>query len=224
MSKRGFTLIELLVVIAVIAILLAIAVPSLRRARQQAQITVVNSDLYQIALGLEMYMNDNRGVHPPPRSDCGLGWDDRQLPPELVTFGYLPAPSRSQGRRMPARMEDPFNRGVTYKYAAVGPYYQNRVLADWNAYLWVPAGFPAAEDDPETDVRYDDPATSPVTWVIYSLGPNVDDPHEHERTMLEDYKGPVAKRAWYSPQRDKGLLVRLRMRNGTYHGSFQGHP
>lgn len=224
MSKRGFTLIELLVVVAIIAVLLMIAAPSLRRARLQAQIILVNSDLYQIALGLEMYMNDNRGVHPPPRSDCGMGWDDRQLPPELVTFGYLPAPSRSESKRISARMEDPFNRGRTYKYTAVGPYYQNRVLADWNAYLWVPLGFPAAEGEMETDVRHDDPKSSPVTWVVYSLGPNVEDRHEHERSMLEDYHGPVAKRSWYSPERKRGLLVRIRMRNGRHVGSFEGHP
>ena len=223
MTKRAFTLIELLTVIALIAVMLGILAPSLRRAKLQGRITTVNSDLYQIALGLEMYMNDHRGVHPPSRSDCGMGWDDRQLPPELVAFGYLPAPS---GRGlMSARMEDPFNPGVTYKYIAVGPYYQNRTLVTHRpAFLYVPSGFPYLEGAPEDDVRHDDPATSPVTWTLYSLGPNAQADEEHEWTMLSIKNGPVAKRSWYSPERKKGLLVRVRMRNGTYIGSFEGTP
>ena len=223
MNKRAFTLLEVLVVVAITSTLMTIMLPSLRRVREQARITMVNSDLYQIALGLEMYMNDHRGVHPPPRTDCWMGWDDCQLPPELVDFGYLPKPQ--SGSLMSTKMEDPFNRGVTYKYVAVGPYYQNRTLVtNRNMRLWVPLGFPAADGEPETDVRHDDPVTSPVTWVLYSMGPNPEQDESYEWDMISLLKGPVAKRSWYSPERKKGLLVRIRMRNGTHIGSFEGHP
>jgi prepilin-type N-terminal cleavage/methylation domain-containing protein len=221
-KNKAFTLIELLVVIAIIAALLAITGPPLRRARQQAKIVAVNSDLYQIALGLEMYMNDNRGIHPPSRRDCGQGWDDSQLPPELVDCGYLPAPSRYS--TMSARMEDRFNPGVTYKYAAVGPYYQNGdYMPDQRAFLFVPPGFPAGEGEPENDLLYDDPKTSPVLWVLYSLGPNGKASENHEWEMIKVLNGPVARRSWYTPEKNKGLIVRLRMRNGRHLGSFEDY-
>lgn len=221
--RNAFTLIELLVVIAIIATLLGVLAPALQRARTKARVTAVHSDLYQVALGLEMYMHDHRGVHPPPRRDCGLGWDDSQLPPELVEFGYLPKPPRRS--TMSARMEDPFNPGITYKYVAVGAYYQNRTLMkDEHASLFVPAGFPSNEGEPAEDLRYDNPATSPVTWVLYSLGPNPERDKQYEWKMISQKKGPVAKRSWYSAEKKKGFLVRLRMRNGRHIGTFEGKP
>ena len=49
---RGFTLVELLVVISVIALLLAILMPSLQKARQTAQRLVCSSNMRQIVFGL----------------------------------------------------------------------------------------------------------------------------------------------------------------------------
>jgi len=57
-SSRGFTLIELLVVIAIIAILAAILFPVFARAREQARKTTCLSNLKQIGLGMQMYIQD----------------------------------------------------------------------------------------------------------------------------------------------------------------------
>ena len=63
--KSGFTLIELLVVIAIIALLISIVVPSLRRAQEQARITICASNQRQLIYGLAAYAGDQNDRLPP---------------------------------------------------------------------------------------------------------------------------------------------------------------
>ncbi len=69
--RRGFTLIELLVVIAIIAILAAILFPVFARAREKARQTSCLSNLKQIALGVQMYVDDYDGGLPSYRMGAG---------------------------------------------------------------------------------------------------------------------------------------------------------
>jgi prepilin-type N-terminal cleavage/methylation domain-containing protein len=59
--KNGFTLIELLVVIAIVALLMAILVPVLRRARRQTGAVACQSNLHQWGVMFSMYATENDG-------------------------------------------------------------------------------------------------------------------------------------------------------------------
>ena len=62
--KRAFTLVELLVVIGIIAILIAIIMPALNRARENARRTRCLSNMRQLSMAWTMYVQNNRGKLP----------------------------------------------------------------------------------------------------------------------------------------------------------------
>ncbi len=64
-ARAGFTLIELLVVIAILALLIALLIPGLSRARGAAQSAACLSNLRQLQACWLMYANDHNGRLPP---------------------------------------------------------------------------------------------------------------------------------------------------------------
>ena len=67
MKQAAFTLIELLVVVAIIALLVAILLPSLHRAREMTKRTVCAAHLRGIGNAVHTYAAANDSWLPPPR-------------------------------------------------------------------------------------------------------------------------------------------------------------
>lgn len=117
--RRGFTLIELLVVIAIIAILAALLLPALSRAKFRAKVTNCTSDYRQWGIVASLYANDDlRGRLPsfPLGGTSALNpWDvSLEMVPKLAPYG-LTVPMWF----CPVRPEE-FEAAEAENFAAVG--------------------------------------------------------------------------------------------------------
>lgn len=134
----GFTLIELLVVIAIIAILAAMLLPALARAKEDAQKTKCFSNQHQIGLAFHMYADDAAGWYP-----VHDGWaaDGGQKPAKPYVTGNASDYGAVETNRplnryapnvaifhCPSDKGDPLNPGVNSCWNAWG----NSYLVEWD--------------------------------------------------------------------------------------------
>src|SRR5438445_12828881 len=103
--RRAFTLVELLVVIAIIALLIAMLLPVLGRAKEQANRVICLSQHKQLLMAIAFYCNDNKSYIP----HCNwLGQEDAAKCP-----GWLYDSSRP---KLAFKTEDDLASGGLYKY------------------------------------------------------------------------------------------------------------
>src|SRR5262245_28101473 len=139
---RAFTLVELLVVIGIIAVLIAILLPTLGRAREQAKNVTCQSNLRQWSNAALVYANDNsgwlprrgQGAQPTVQIDRPSDWFNA-LPPimrmpaysELVAAKRIPRPGDSTIWMCPSSLD----RVTPYYFS----YAMNMRLGVWNVPL-----------------------------------------------------------------------------------------
>jgi prepilin-type N-terminal cleavage/methylation domain-containing protein len=115
MKKRAFTLVELLVVIAIIALLMALLMPALRLANDQARAIICVNHLRQLSIAWFTYTTENDGElvngHVPMNSNFprGILWVE---PPQDAAGNYT-------GGNVPGLVEDKLRgieKGLLYPY------------------------------------------------------------------------------------------------------------
>jgi prepilin-type N-terminal cleavage/methylation domain-containing protein/prepilin-type processing-associated H-X9-DG protein len=112
--QRGFTLVELLVVIGIIAVLIGILLPALRKARIAAEVTTCRSNLRQAGIALSIYAGQNRNVLYP------LGEDNTPL------GGTSP-----REIRWPVPVFGSWNPNILLCPASVDPFEEHSYVLNW---------------------------------------------------------------------------------------------
>jgi len=87
--RRAFTLVELLVVIGVVAVLIALLMPALNKARESSRRVNCMSNLRQLSVAWLSYAQAHKGEMPLAENQLGVGWADPGNTDEDIVKGLL---------------------------------------------------------------------------------------------------------------------------------------
>jgi len=122
-TRPGFTLIELLVVVAIIALLVAILLPSLQEARALAEAAVCGVNLKQIGTVWHLYVQNYDGSFFPGSGGADSWADALYLGGYVTTVGLAGDPDKPIGSPIPRTREGTFLCPSNPNYRCYDQYY-----------------------------------------------------------------------------------------------------
>jgi len=199
--RKAFTLIELLVVIAIIAILAAILFPVFAQAREKARQTSCLSNLKQLGMASQMYIQDydehfmnewqnynNDGctgfwpcqygtfIGAPPAGVLGWYTDPQQHPEHGLNWAYDLQPYIKNAQIMTCPSTSPGAHGSTWNEATntdSASYMYNSNVGDGTAYLGSPIGEAQIPEPAQLIVLWDSGKDDRVVEIQGFNGPNL---------------------------------------------------
>lgn len=146
-SLRAFTLIELLVVVAIIALLIAILLPSLGKAREKANAVQCLANLRSLGQAAFMYQTDNQGFFPSAGNNGNqynwdwIHWQAARNPDSGALVPYMGGKFNPKPLYCPSDPQDRTGTKFKYSYTA-------------NVNVFVIVGYSATPGIPGTPIRY----------------------------------------------------------------------
>lgn len=115
--KAGFTLIEVMIMLAVIGVLAGILLGVFSRIQEKGRSAVCQSNLHQIYLGMQQYVQDNDSRYPHAWESNGSSWQHRIFP-YIKNAQVFQCPSLAYLRKVPPSSYSPLNAS-DYTYNGV---------------------------------------------------------------------------------------------------------